>query len=358
MANKKSSIYFTLTLLMILLSCGKGEPFVVNDSLHPIELKVPSNFPEPFLDSSNPLTTEGIALGRLLFYDVRLSGNNSISCASCHRPELAFTDAVPQTNIGFTGIPLPRNASALINLAWANNGLQWDGIATNLQAQALMPLTDLHEMNEKLPDLEAELKRIPDYVTKFRKVFNDDIKAELIAKALAQFQKTLISGDSKYDQYVRKENNVNLTAIELQGLNLVKQKCSNCHASELFTDNEFHNNGLDATFTDQSLGGVFTGRYRATKNVNDLGKFKTPTLRNAILTEPYMHDGRFITLAQVLDHYANGVKLSASLDLSLVQPNGRTGISLTTDEKTAIIAFLTTLTDYKFASNKEFSNPN
>lgn len=355
---KKSSIYFTLALLMILLACGKDDAIGIINSLHPIALKFPPNFPKPTLDANNPLTTEGIALGRLLFYDVKLSGNNSISCASCHRPELAFTDAVPQTNIGFTGIPLPRNASALINLAWANNGLHWDGITNSLQTQAILPLTDLHEMNEKLPELEAELKQIPDYVTRFRKVFNDDIKAELIAKALAQFQKTLISADSKYDQYVRKENNVSLSDIELKGLNLVKQKCSSCHASELFTDNEFHNNGLDATFSDQSLGGVFTGRFRVTKNVNDLGKFKTPTLRNVILTEPYMHDGRFITLAQVLDHYANGVKFSASLDPSLVQANLKTGISLTTDEKTAIIAFLTTLTDYKFSSNKEFSNPN
>lgn len=358
MTNKKSSIYFALALLIILLSCGKDGFVVINDSLKPIELKVPTNFPRPLLDANNPLTTDGIYLGRLLFYDVRLSGNNSISCASCHRQELAFTDAVPQTNIGFTGIPLPRNASALINLAWANNGLHWDGITNSLQTQALLPLTDLHEMNEKLPELEAELKRIPDYVTRFRKVFNDDIKAELIAKALAQFQKTLISGDSKYDQFIRKENNVGLSAIELQGLNLVKQKCSNCHAGELFTDNEFHNNGLDATFTDQSLGGVFLGRFRVTKNVNDLGKFKTPTLRNVILTEPYMHDGRFITLAQVLDHYASGVKSSPSLDASLVQANAKTGISLTSDEKTAIIAFLTALTDYKFASNKDFSNPN
>lgn len=343
---------------MILLSCGKDEPIVINDSLHPFELKVPANFPKPTLDANNPLTTEGIALGRLLFFDVKLSGNNSISCASCHRPELAFTDAVPQTNIGFTGIPLPRNASALINLAWANNGLNWDGITNSLQAQALIPLTDLHEMNEKLPALEAELKLIPDYVTRFRKVFNDEIKAELIAKALAQFQKTLISGDSKYDQFVRKGNNVSLNALELHGLNLVKQKCGNCHAGELFTDNDFHNNGLDATFTDQSLGGVFTGRFRVTKNTNDLGKFKTPTLRNVILTEPYMHDGRFITLAQVLDHYADGVKSSPSLDPLLVQANTKTGISLTSDEKTAIIAFLTTLTNYKFSSNKDFSNPN
>lgn len=355
---QKSAIYSAIVLMMIFLSCSNDEPVVITDSLYPIELKVPSNFPKPFVDAGNPLTTEGIALGRLLFYDVRLSGNNSISCASCHRPELAFTDAVPQTNIGFTGIPLPRNASALINLAWANNGLHWDGITNGLQAQALLPLTDLHEMNEKLPALEAELKRIPDYVTRFRKVFNDDIKAELIAKALAQFQKTLISGDSKYDQFIRKENNVGLNVIELQGLNLVKEKCASCHLGELFTDNQYHNNGLDEVFNNQTLGGVFLGRYRVTNNVNDLGKFRTPTLRNLLLTEPYMHDGRFITLAQVLDHYANGVKSSPSLDASLVQANAKTGISLTSDEKTAIIAFLTALTDYKFTSNKDFSNPN
>ncbi len=327
------------------------------ETTHSLKLATPSNFPQIPENISNPLTNEGVELGRLLFYDTRLSGNNSISCASCHRPELAFSDAVAQTNVGATGIPLPRNSSALINLAWAGNGLLWDGASISLEAQATQPITDLHEMNQRLPELELELAKVPDYVSRFRLVFNSNIKAELIANALAQLQRTLISGDSKYDKFVRKENGVLLTQVEQDGMNLFNAKCGSCHVGALFTDHDFHNNGLDASFTNQTLNGVFLGRKRVTNNLNDLGKFKTPTLRNIELTDPYMHDGRFITLEQVLDHYSHGVKASPTLDPFLIQGNGKLGVNLSDDEKKAIIAFLKTLSDYSFTSNKNFSKP-
>lgn len=350
-----------LTLLVFLLffinGCNKEEAIPSVQSVHPIKLVIPSNFPQVSENINNPLTSEGVALGRLLFFETRLSGNNSISCSSCHRPELAFSDAVAQTNVGATGIPLPRNSPALINLAWAGNGLLWDGAAISLETQAPLPITDLHEMNQKIPELEAELKQVPDYVSRFRTVFNDEIKIELIANALAQFQRTLISGNSKYDQFIRKENGITLTQVEQDGLLLFKAKCSSCHAGELFTDHGFHNNGIDGSFSNQTLNGVFLGRNRITNDLSDLGKFKTPTLRNVNLTEPYMHDGRFITLEQVLDHYSTGVKSSPTLDPLLIQNNGKLGVNLSNEDKIAIIAFLKTLNDYTFTSNKNFSNP-
>ncbi len=358
---KQPLSFWYLNLIVFLLffssGCSKEKALPSLTLIHPIKLAIPSNFPQLPDNLNNPLTNEGVALGRLLFFETRLSGNNSISCSSCHRPELAFSDAVAQTNVGATGIPLPRNSSALINLAWNGNGLLWDGAAISLETQATLPIIDLHEMNQKLPELEVELKQLPDYVSRFRLVFNDEIKAELIVKALAQFQRTLISSNSKYDQFIRKENGITLTQIEQDGLILFKVKCSSCHAGELFTDHNFHNNGIDGSFTNQALDKVFLGRNRITNDLNDLGKFKTPTLRNINLTEPYMHDGRFITLEQVLNHYSNEVKSSPTLDPILIQNNGKVGINLSNEEKTAIIAFLKTLNDYTFTSNKNFNNP-
>ncbi len=348
---------FLVLLLFFSSGCNNEELITPTKLTHPIKLDIPSNFPPISDNINNPLTSEGVALGRLLFFDTRLSGSNSISCSSCHRPELAFSDAVAQTNVGATGIPLPRNSSALINLAWAGNGLLWDGAAVSLESQATLPIADLHEMSQKLPELEIELKQVPDYVSRFRLVFNDEVKAELIAKALAQFQRTLISGNSKYDKFVRKENGITLTQQEQEGLTLFRAKCGSCHNGDLFTDHDFHNNGIDGLFNNLTLNGVFLGRNRITNNLNDVGKFKTPTLRNVDLTDPYMHDGRFITLEQVLDHYSNGVKSSPTLDSFLMQNNGKVGINLSSGEKTAIITFLKTLSDYTFTSNKSFSNP-
>ena len=172
-------------------------------------------------------------------------------------------------------------------------------------------------------------------------MFNSQVKSAAIVKALAQFERTLISGDSRYDRYIRREQGGGLSAEELHGLTLVNSKCRNCHAGELFTDNDFHNNGLDKDFSDTSLDGLFQGRYRITYQLSDLGKFKTPTLRNVMLTAPYMHDGRFTTLDQVLTHYQN---------------NGQPAIPLSVAERKAIIAFLGSLTDLSFIQNKNFYN--
>ncbi|RZK67960.1 MAG: c-type cytochrome [Pedobacter sp.] len=348
-----------MSLLFITTSCKKevviDEP---GDAVpRKLDLKAPSNFPIVVDDVDNPLTIEGVELGRLLFYDNRLSGSNRLSCASCHRQEIAFSDGVALSQIGESARTLTRHAPALINLAWANNGLFWDGGSTNLESQAFAPLASEDEMHQNLDQLKVELKAIPEYVKKFKLAFNGEITPALVVKALAQFQRTLISANAKYDQYIRKENATTLNQQELRGLILVDSKCQGCHSGALFTDNNYHNNGIDEDFSNTALDGLYQGRYRISYNPSDLGKYKTPTLRNIALTAPYMHDGRFNTLSEVMDHYQHGIKVSTTTDILLFQKNGSVGIALTDEDKKDIIAFLHTLTDDQFIHNNNFSKP-
>lgn len=337
------------------IACSKAD---ISRQPQPVTLQAPAGFPAIPGMPDNPLTREGIELGRLLFYDKRLSGTNQLSCASCHRPELSFSDGMALSHIGVSGNPLHRSAPALINLAWAGNGLFWDGGSTNLESQALAPLTNPDEMHQELYELMNELRAVPDYVSRFRFVFNDDqIKTGNIMKALAQFQRTFISAGSRYDKYKRHEPGGNLNDLELQGMQLVQTRCGGCHKGELFTDNDYHNNGIDADFSDNSLEGIYQGRYRITYDPADMGKFKTPTLRNVMLTAPYMHDGRFATIGQLLDHYSSGVKASATLDPQLRQANGQPGIPMSEQEKQAVAAFLNALTDSDFINNPALNHP-
>ncbi len=322
-----------------------------------LELQVPANFPEPEkVMAGYPLSEEGVELGRKLFYDTRLSGSNTISCASCHQQQLAFTDGVA-LNKGAAGTPLLRHSPGLANLAWMN-GTFWDGGAKNLESQAFGPITAPDEMNQNLQELVSELTAVPDYVASFRLIFQDEIKPAYIARALAQFQRTLISANSRYDKYVRQEPGGKMSELELKGLTLVQQKCGSCHAGDLFTDNGYHNNGLDSDFSNHSYEGIFQGRYRITHHPADVGKFKTPTLRNVLVTAPYMHDGRFATLEEVLRHYSQGIRASPTVAAAVMQgAEGVAGIPLSVEEKQAIIAFLETLTDYEFIQNEKFSSP-
>lgn len=345
--------FFSAILLLLFVSCKKeSDPELVNpDGLHDLELPRPANFPAVMKQPDNRLTAEGIELGRRLFYDVRLSGNNRISCASCHHQDLAFSDGLALSNQGTSGKTLDRHAPVLFNLAWADQGLFWDGGAKNLESQAFGPLTSADEMHQDLYELEAELKAVPDYVSRFKQVFNSAIKSADVVKALAQFQRTLISGNSRYDQYIRQEKSTVLNAEELLGMNLVQDKCGSCHTGALFTDHNFHNNGLDDHFSEANEG-IYQGHFRVSFNPSDLGKFKTPSLRNVVLSAPYMHDGRFKTLEEVLDHYRYGIKLSSTTDVSLFQDQGKPGIPMSITEKKAILAFLNTLTDHEFIKNK------
>ncbi len=317
-------------------------------------INVPDNFPE-FIDSkTNPLTAEGIALGKKLFFDKRLSGNNQVSCASCHLQELAFSDGFALTTKGISGNPLHRNSPALINLAWADNGLFWDGGSKNLESQAFAPLAHEDEMSQNLTELIEELNADTDYPRLFNNAFGKAINQADIVKAIAQFERTMVSANSKYDKYVRGESGGVLDSDELKGLKLAEQFCFSCHATPLLTDNLYHNNGIDSDFSNTDHEGMFQGRYRVTNNIEDLGKYKTPTLRNIEKTGPYMHDGRFTSLERVLEHYNSGVMASSTLD-PLLHQNGSLGFKLSETDKKQLIAFLKTLTDYDFLTDKRFS---
>ncbi|TXK46936.1 cytochrome-c peroxidase [Pontibacter qinzhouensis] len=321
------------------------------------DLQVPANFPLPEYSAYNPLSEEGVELGRMLFYDKRLSGNNQLSCASCHHQELAFTDGHSSSKRGATGEQLLRHSPGLANMAWME-GLFWDGGSKNLESQAFGPITAPDEMNQNLQELVSELQAVPAYVDKFREVFNDDIKSAYIGRALAQFQRTLVSANSRYDKYMRQEPGGQLSDLELQGLHVVEQKCGSCHTAPLFTDNHYHNNGLDSDFSRDDFERIYQGRFRITHNPADVGKFKTPTLRNILLTAPYMHDGRFKTIEEVLEHYTKGVQQSPTLDAAFKNTATReTGLTLTPSEKKAILAFLETLTDDEFIQDKKFASP-
>ncbi len=344
-----------LFLFTGMVSCKKeAVPEPSSPAPHAVTLRVPGNFPAATDDPDNPLTEEGIELGRILFYDARLSGNNRLSCASCHRQELAFSDGLDLSTAGSSGNKLLRHAPALFNLAWSKNGFFWDGGSKNLESQAFGPLTSTDEMHQDLYVLEAELNALPDYRARFRQAFNGEVTSANIVKALAQFERTLVSGNSRYDRYRRKENDGQLSPIELSGRTLVADKCQSCHSGELFTDNAFHNNGLDDTFSDAE-DRIFMGRFRVTNDPADLGRYKTPSLRNVLLTAPYMHDGRLKTIDQVLDHYARHVKPAPTTDPLLMPANRPTGIPLSTDERKAIIAFLATLTDSLFITDPKIS---
>lgn len=350
-------IAYTLSLALLLLvsSCKKEETNLVveDDKYH---LSVPQNMPAWVDDVDNPSTKSGVALGRLLFYDKRLSGNNQLSCASCHQQQLAFSDGVALNNSGVSKQQLHRHTPTVFNLLWSNTGLFWDGGSTNLESQAFGPLTSLDEMAQNLYELEAELKAVPKYRELFDQAFGNGITSANVAKALAQFQRTLISAGSRYDKFKRNEGTT-LTELELQGLKLVEEKCKSCHQGELFTDNKFHNNGIDGSFTND-LEGLYQGRFRVTFNPKDMGAFKTPTLRNVMLTAPYMHDGRFATIDDVLAHYSSGIKSSTTVDQLLFQNNGQLGIPLSSNQKEAIKAFLNALTDHELITNKTINNPN
>lgn len=355
MLFKRSILY--LFLITTGYACKKTD--VTTPEPTPYMLLAPDGFPSLVVDADNPLTKEGIALGRILFYDKKLSGNNRISCASCHLPEKAFSDGVALSAIGLSGKSLHRNAPALINMAWMNNGLFWDGGSTNLESQAFAPLSSPDEMSQNLIELVEELKADPYYPLQFRKAFKGDISAAYIAKALAQFQRTFISANSIYDKFTRKEPGATLSPMAAEGLTLVQQHCQGCHTGALFTDNSYHNNGLDNDFSNDQFEGIFQGRFRISYSPADLGKFKTPTLRNILLTAPYMHDGRFNTLTEVLDHYTDGVKISPSTSPLVMRKNGNSpGIPLSYADKQKIIAFLTTLTDSSFITHPQLVKPN
>ena len=313
----------------------------------PYTIVPPVGFPNMYIPENNPMTMEGVALGKKLFHDPILSGDGSQSCASCHLQSAAFSDT-NRFSKGIDGSFGDRNASTIVNAGW-NASNFWDGRAITLEDQAFDPVVNPIEMNNSWENVENTLNADVTYKELFRKLFNiKKIDSIHVVMAIAQFERTLISANSRYDKYLRQE--LQLTSSELNGyviFNTEKGDCFHCHGTEMFMDNLFHNNGLDSEpFLDVGLA-IVTGLN------SDNGKFKTPTLRNIEFSSPYMHDGRFSTLEEVIEHYNSGGNHSSTVD-PLMKKLG-VGLELTNQEKQDLIAFLKTLSDSEFITNPVFT---
>jgi len=346
-----NKIVVLLTLSLVLIGCSSDDykpiPDVDKDI---VKWEKPANFPElSYTFNNNELRVSRFELGKKLFHDVRLSADNTISCASCHIKEFAFSDAGKSFSIGIDGLVGKRNAPAIQNMAF-NDEYFYDGASNNLEMVPIVPIHNEIEMREELPTILDKLRLDIEYQQMFKKTYNDEkMTSSSMLKALAQYMTLLVSSNSKYDKYVRKEEGGNLNELEKKGLALFRQNCSSCHSTDLFTDNSFRNNGVrvNPSINDK-------GREEVSGDEEDRYKFKVSTVRNVALTAPYMHDGSIATLEDVLDFYSSGINDSPTLDPLLRQKNGRVGIPMTSDEKKAIIAFLHTLTDYEFINNPKF----
>lgn len=351
-----------IALMLCILSCSENtltdsEPSLEDYEPTPIALQIPTILEQkliaPVMPSANPQTVEGIALGKKLFYDTILSGDNTMACASCHAPESAFTNNL-QFSIGIDGIEGSRNSMPIFNLAWNfNERFMWDGSELSLERQALEPVTNPIEMHANWADIVIKLELNEEYPELFNLAFgkNTTITKELAGRAIAQFERTLISADSRFDKYLLGE--VNLSPEEINGFNVFMDEdrgdCFHCHGDNnnpLWTDNIFHNNGLDESFTDLGLGGI-------SGDPIDNGKFRTPSMRNLAYTAPYMHDGRFKTLEEVINHYSEGLKRSVTID-PLMKKVDEGGANLTPKDKADLKAFLLTLSDTEFINNLSY----
>jgi len=314
---------------------GNPEPFVPDvDGLRP--------FPE-FPD--NPLTREGVALGRRLFHDPILSGDRTQSCASCHDQAHGFADP-RRFSVGIHGNEGTRNAPPLVNLAWRRE-VFWEGRAPTLEDQAREPVPNPVEMALPWDEAIARLSAHPEYPDLFAKAFGTiEVRQDRVVKAIAQFERTLISNGSRYDRHLRGE--IALTVEEERGEAIFfgeRGECFHCHGTIFFTDDEYHDNGLDLVYGDP-------GRFAVTGEERDRGRFKTPTLRNVEHTAPYMHDGRLATLEEVMDHYAEGVQASPNLD-TVLSVHGPPGLGLNAQERADLVGFLEALSDPEFLENPE-----
>lgn len=315
-----------------------------------LDFNLPSNFPEPTYEIENNRPTQaGFELGKRLFYDGRLSSTGVISCGFCHIQDFAFTHHTHIVSHGVNGALGTRNAPSLQNMIFMED-FNWDGSVSHLDAQPIVPITTEFEMNESIGNVLNKLQNDEEYVEMFNAAFeNDTIDTQNMFRAISQFVMMMVSADSKFDKVMRNEGS-SFTEIEANGKAVFDQKCASCHSGALFTDQSYRNNGLpiDPQYNDE-------GRKRVTGVENDKYKFKVPSLRNIAVTFPYMHDGRFQTLRDVLNHYDSGVLQTQNLDEQLIQNDGSLGISLTETEKDQIIAYLNTLTDDNFILDNRFS---
>ena len=363
---RKLSLYTVLCFFIVLASCNPYEPELPVAPAYeatPYNLVIPALFPPMDIPADNPLTVEGVALGRYLFWEKNLSADGTQSCGSCHLPEHGFSDP-NQFSTGITGAQGNRQSMALVNLGWAYNYF-WDGRSRTLEEQVLEPIINPIEMNNTWDAVLDALRSNPIYSQMFYAAYGStDITRDKAAKAMASFLRTMISANSKFDR--ERAGQYSFSLLEETGFNLFLTEgglnpntgqpwggadCFHCHgpAGMQIGDYLMHNNGLDAQFqSDPGLAAV-------TGNPLDSGRFKTPTLRNIELTAPYMHDGRFATLNEVIAHYNTGGQVSTTIDPFMEAAGG--GLFLDEVDELAIIAFLKTLTDTSFINNPAFSDP-
>lgn len=339
-------------LLHLLLLLGLVSVFGCKSDTGPIEpvrqesFLPPKDFPSMDFPNDNPFTSEKAELGRYLFYDKRFSRDSSVSCGTCHKAEFAFSDSGNVFSKGFHGLLGSRNTPSLTNTGY-NTSYFWDGTVFTLEKQAIAPIINPVEMNMDTDTLLIRLSSEPLYKPLFTRAWgSSEITLERVTKSLATFQRTLVSGTSPFDAWNR--GNVDAISPAAQrGYDLFfgeKGDCFHCHTGYNFTDNMFHNNATELFPADE-------GRYRLTSNPEDKGKFRTPTLRNIALTPPYMHDGKFQTLEQVLIHYNSGGKSTENKDI-LMRPLG-----LTDQDRSDIIEFLRSLTDRQFTTAAALQDP-
>jgi cytochrome c peroxidase len=356
---KKSVFIF---IILALFSCRKEK---VGFKPTPYSLIKPTHFPNMVIPDDNPLTKEGVELGRFLFYEKRLSGDNTMSCATCHMPQNGFSDA-NQFSVGIDGIAGTRQSMALVNLGW-ENFFFWDGRASSLEEQILEPVPNPIEMHQSWKDAVSKLNADVKYRNRFFRAFNEEgIDSIKVTKAIAQFLRTLVSGESKYDVMYKYENSMTLNSNEQSVLGTIDPEewagydlfkslngadCFHCHNGPLMQVKKFSNNGL----MPNSINDL--GRAHVTNNPEDNYKFKVPTLRNIALTAPYMHDGRFATLDEVIEHYSSGIHMSPTID-PLIEFGSQGGVQLDAQEKYLLKKFLLTLTDNNFINNPNFKDPN
>ena len=340
-------IYTILILLLAILASSFYVQLFCTAT--PLPLKLPKGWPTPNKNyfANNSITEQGFQLGRKLFYDGRLSKDGNFACASCHQQFAAFSTYDHDFSHGFNNGFTTRNAPTLVNLVWMN-GFHWDGGINHIEVQPLAPLTAPNEMAETLQNVLLKINADAVYKKMFVAAFGPGtITSQKFLKALAQFTGSIISCNSKYDMVINGQ--ATFTVSEQMGYTFFKANCNTCHAEPLFTDNSYHNIGLNSNARLHDKG-----RLGITGLQIDSLKFKVPTLRNIMVTAPYMHDGRFTTIGQVIEHYKSGINFKQpNIDTAL-----HNGLQITMQQKLDLLAFLYTLKDDELLTNKRFGPPN
>jgi cytochrome c peroxidase len=368
-------LLFTVSSVLF-VSCKKTEPAAEEHVVTPYAIEIPYHFPSQLnIPAGNPMTVEGIELGRYLFYDGRISGRTGpdslMSCSTCHLQSRSFECGIDHPEFtgghpfGITGTLTAHYMLPLLNLVWCNTGYLWNGSVyegnpvkdqQNIEDIVRMAIVAPSEIGADTSRVTAMIQSINGYPDLFEKVFGSRVVTmKNIERAIAQFVRTFISADSKFDRFMKGE--VQLTSSELNGYVLFVTEqgadCFHCHGGDgnpLFTTFLFYNNGKDSVFTDPY------DRYAVTGNAQDIGTYKAPTLRNLVFRAPYMHDGRFATIDEVIDFYSSGLVWSPSIS-PLMHHIAAGGVQLLPSEKSDLKAFLLTLTDSTFVVNPSYSKP-